>query len=60
MGGGRQEPGMSSQGGALFPEGWGWQVQRSAGDGSRHKAQRGWESHLARDGHMSIHCTQWW
>ena len=44
MGGGRQEPGLSSQGGALFPEGWGWQVQRSAGDGSRHEARRGWES----------------
>lgn len=40
MGGGRQEPGLSSQG----REGWGWQVQKSAADGSRHEARRGWES----------------
>ena len=47
MGGGRQEPGLSSQGGeapSSLRRGGGGQVQWSAGDGSRHEGPRGWES----------------
>lgn len=66
MGGGRQEPGLSSQGGeapSSLRGGGGGQVQRSAGDGSRHEARErlGVQGpHLAREGHVGIHCTQRW